>query len=261
LRVPHYGELLARGARCNFVEAISENFIGRGGRARAVLERVRRDAEVALHGVAMSIGGVDPLNEAYLDQLDALQRAVQPRFVSDHLCFGTALGFSGHDLWPLPYTEEAIAHVALRITRVQDRLRRRILLENVSSYVEHRASALAEHDFLCAVAERADCLILLDVNNVIVNAKNHGIDPDAYVAALPVTRVAQLHLAGHTDYGTHAIDDHGSAVPPEVWALYRTVLERFGELPTIVEWDQNVPSLEVLEAECARARAGAELYA
>lgn len=258
LRVPHYGELLVRGTRCRFVEAITENFAGRGGRAHAVLERVRRDAEVALHGVSLSLGGVDPLNERYLDQLDALQRAVQPIFVSDHLCFGTVHGWSGHDLWPLPYTEEALAHVVERIKRVQDRLRRRILVENVSSYLEHTGSTLTEHAFLCEVAQRADCSILLDVNNVIVSAKNHGVDPDAYIAALPVERVAQLHLAGHTDYGTHAIDDHGSAVPPEVWALHRTVVERFGDVPAIVEWDQNLPALEVLEAEASRARIRAE---
>lgn len=254
LRVPHYAELLERGPRCELVEAVTENFIGRGGRARAVLERVRRDAELALHGVALSLGGLDPLNEGYLVQLDALQRELQPLFVSDHLCFGSVGGHYGHDLWPLPYTEEAIEHVALRIGAVQERLGRQILIENVSSYVEYRQSALAEHAFLAAVAERADCLILLDINNVIVSAKNHGFDPDAYLAALPRERVAQLHLAGHSDYGTHAIDDHGSAVPDDVWALYRVATERFGDVPAIVEWDQNLPALEVLEREASRAR-------
>jgi len=261
LRAPHYAELLEHGPRVSFVEAVTENFVGRGGRARAVLERVRRDAEVALHGVSLSIGSLDALNDGYLDRLRALQHAVQPRFVSDHLCFGSVGGHYGHDLWPLPYTEEAIAHVVARISTVQDRLGRQILIENVSSYIEHRESTLSEHEFLSIIAERADCLILLDVNNVIVSAKNHGFDPHAYIAGLPAQRIAQLHLAGHTDYGSHAIDDHGSPVPAEVWALYGAVIERFGPLPTIVEWDQDLPSLFELQEQCARARAASELHA
>jgi len=254
LRLPHYDQLIERGPGCELVEAVTENFAGRGGRARAVLERVRRDAEVALHGVSLSLGSVDPLSERYLEQLDALQRHVQPLFVSDHLCFGTVFGHYSHDLWPLPYTEEAIAHVVTRIAVVQERLRRQILIENVSSYIEHQDSTLSEHAFLAEVAERADCLILLDVNNVVVSAKNHGFDPLEYIATVPVERVAQLHLAGHSDYGTHAIDDHGSAMPQEVWALYEAVIARFGDVPAIVEWDQNIPTLDELQAHSAVAR-------
>lgn len=255
LRVPHYAELLARGPRATLIEAITENFMARGGRARRVLERVRVDAELALHGVSLSLGGLDPLSESYLAQLDTLVRELEPRFVSDHLCFGTLGGHYAHDLWPLPYTEEAIAHVAVRIARVQERLGRKILIENVSSYVEHCESTLSEPAFLTAVAERADCLILLDVNNVVVSAQNHGFDASAYVASLPVERVAQLHLAGHSDAGTHLIDDHGSAVPDAVLALYGAVLDRFGDVAAIVEWDQDLPALEALEAEHARTRA------
>lgn len=255
LRVPHYAELIERCPRGELFEAISENFMGRGGRARAVLERVRRDADIALHGVSLSLGGVDPLNEAYLRDLTQLVHEVQPRFVSDHLCFGTFEGHYGHDLWPLPHSAEAVTHVAARIAHVQERLGRQILIENVSSYVEYQSSEMPEWAFLTEVAQRADCLILLDVNNVIVNAKNHGLDPQAYIAALPTARVAQLHLAGHSDYGTHAIDDHGSAVPEEVWALYERVVARFGAVPAIVEWDDNVPSLDELEAQSAQARA------
>jgi uncharacterized protein (UPF0276 family) len=254
LRVPHYAELLERRPRGDFFEAISENFMGRGGRARAVLERVRRDADIALHGVSLSLGGTDPLNDAYLDALVELERRYAPRFVSDHLCFGTFGGHYGHDLWPLPHSEEAIEHIATRIAHVQDRLRRQILIENVSSYVEYQASEMPEWTFLTAVAERADCLILLDVNNVVVNAKNHGFDANEYIAALPVPRVAQLHLAGHSDYGTHAIDDHGSAVPDEVWGLYDRVVARFGSVPAIVEWDDNVPTLDELQAQSEQAR-------
>lgn len=255
LRVPHYRQLLEHGPRAPFVEAVSENFIGRGGPARAVLLRARQDAELALHGVSLSLGGQDPLRADYLAQLDALQRELEPRFISDHLCFGTWQGHYAHDLWPLPYTDEALAHVVERIARVQDRLQRRILIENVSSYVEYRASVMPEWQFLREVAERADCEILLDLNNVVVSAKNHGFDALEYIAGLPLERVAQLHLAGHTDYGTHAIDDHGSAVPAEVFALHERVVERTGPVPAIVEWDDNVPTLDELLEQCSRARA------
>jgi uncharacterized protein (UPF0276 family) len=235
------------------VEVISENFIGRGGRPRALLERVRRDANVALHGVSLSLGGVDPLNLSYLDGLRTLRREIDACWLSDHLCFGTFEGHYAHDLWPLPRTEEAILHVSSRIGEVQERLGERILIENVSSYLEFEGNELGEAEFLAAVAERADCDLLFDVNNVIVNAKNHGLSPDGYLAALPRARIRQLHLAGHTDYGTHAIDDHGSAAPPPVMAFYREVVRRFGAIPTIVEWDDNVPPLAALEVEVARA--------
>ncbi len=253
LRVPHYRELLEQGASVPFVEVVTENFLARGGRPRAVLERVRRDAEIALHGVSLSLGGVDPLNEGYLTALRSLRREIGARFVSDHLCFGTVGGHYAHDLWPLPRTEETLAHVVSRVQRAQDLLGERILLENVSSYLEFVDDTLGEAEFLAAVAERADCLILLDVNNVIVNSKNHGLSSREYLDALPVERVRQLHLAGHSDFGTHAIDDHGSKAPSEVLALYADVVRRFGPVPAIVEWDENVPPLEELRAEVARA--------
>jgi uncharacterized protein (UPF0276 family) len=257
LRVPHYAELMQRGSRARFVEVISENFIERGGRPRAVLERVRRDADVALHGVSLSLGGVDPLNERYLDALVALSRSIDACSVSDHLCFGTFGGHYAHDLWPLPRTEEAVHHVARRIARVQDRLKQRILIENVSSYLEFCEDEFGEAAFLAAVVEEADAYVLLDVNNVVVNAKNHGFVAGDYLDALPPGRIRQLHLAGHSDHGTHAIDDHGSATPADVMTLYRSVVRRFGPIPTIVEWDDNVPSLDELELEAARA-AGVE---
>ena len=255
LRVPHYAEILARGVRAELAEALTENFLGRGGRARAVLERLRRDIPITLHGVSLSIGSTDPLSERYLSSLVELCERCEPALVSDHLCFGTVGGRRAYDLWPLPYTEEALAHVVQRVAVVQERLGRQICLENVSSYVEYRASALREWEFLSAVAEQADCLILLDVNNVFVSAHNHGFSADDYLAALPRSRVAQLHLAGHRDCGAYLLDDHGSPVSEAVWELYRQVLRRFGPLPTILEWDENVPSLTELEAECDRARA------
>lgn len=255
VRTAHYSELLEPGMPLPFAEAVTENFLGRGGRPQAVLERVRRDAAVALHGVSLSIGSTDPLSEDYLRALLELHARVQPVWVSDHLCFGSLGGHYAHDLWPLPYTEEAVRHVVERVAQVQERLGERILLENVSSYVAYRASAMPEWEFVTEVCERADCLLLLDLNNVVVSAHNHGFDPVRYVDALPLSRIRQLHLAGHADHGTHRIDDHGGPVCDETWALYRHLVRRAGPLPVIVEWDSNLPPLEVVVAEAVAARA------
>lgn len=255
LRTKHYPHLLANGAPVPCVEAITENFLDRGGRPAAVLERVRRDSEVVLHGVSLSIGGTDALPLSYLDAVRELAGRVEATVVSDHLCFGTFGGHRGHDLWPMPYTEEALGHLVERIGRVQDRLGRRIALENPSSYVEWTASTIPEWELLAALAERADCQLLLDVNNVVVSAHNHGFDPLRYVYALPVDRVVQLHLAGHSQRHGYLFDDHGSAVPPSVWELYQAVVARFGDVRCIVEWDENVPSLEELTAEVQKSEA------
>lgn len=257
LRTRHYGEWLAAPPRAGFVEAVSENFMGRGGRPLAVLERVRRDVPVALHGVSLSIGAVEPLSPRYLDALERLVRRIEPAIVSDHLCWGSHGGRYVHDLWPLPYTEEAIAHVAARVARVQDRLGRRILLENVSSYAAFRASELSEWEFVAEVARRADCGILLDVNNVLVSSVNHGFDPRAYLAGIPADRVGQIHLAGHADHGTFLLDSHDRAVPEAVWALYREAVARLGPVSTLIEWDESIPPLRRLLAESARAEAEA----
>jgi uncharacterized protein (UPF0276 family) len=254
LRTKHYPEILERGLRADFVEAITENFVDRGGRPRAVLERVRRDMPVALHGVSLSLGGLDALDERHLRGITALVHAIEPCWVTDHLCFGTFGGHYGHDLWPLPYTDEAVRNTASRIREVQDRLGQRIAVENVSSYVEYAASAMTEWDFVVAVLEEADCDLLLDVNNVYVSAKNHGLDARTYLDAIPAARIRQLHLAGHLDRGTHLLDNHGSAVPDAVWSLYRHLVARVGPVPAIVEWDDDVPSLERVLAESARAR-------
>jgi len=237
------------------VEALTENFVDRGGRADAVLCRVRRDADVVLHGVSLCVGSLDPLDDEYLKGVRELARSIEAAWVSDHLCFGSFGGHRAHDLWPLPYTEEALRHVVDRVKQAQDLLGARLLLENVSSYIEYRASALPEWEFVREVVERADALLLVDVNNVYVNAKNHGFSSIDYLESLPRERVRQLHLAGHTDHGTHAIDDHGSSVPDVVWELYRHAMRRFGAVATIVEWDENVPSLETLRAESEKARA------
>ena len=255
LRVPHYDTLTTRRVRADFVEATSENFLGRGGRAHAVLERVRSDVPVALHGVSLSIGGIDPLHDDYLNGLAELATRIDALSVSDHLCFGTFGGHYAHDLWPLPYTEEALEHVVERVRRVQDRLGRQLLLENVSSYVEYRASTLSEWQFLSEVVTRADAGILLDVNNVFVSAQNHGFSATEYLAGLPRERVRQIHLAGHSDGGGFLLDDHGSPVPEPVWRLYEQAVACFGAVPTIIEWDERIPELAELEAEAERARA------
>jgi uncharacterized protein (UPF0276 family) len=254
LRTRHYGLLLEEPPPVDWVEAISENFFSPGGRPLAVLEKVRRDVPVVLHGVSLSIGSTDPLSEPYLERLSALVRRIQPALVSDHLCWGSHGGRYVHDLLPLPYTEEALAHVVERVRAVQDRLGRQILLENVSSYVTFPDSTLTEWEFLAEVARRADCGILLDVNNVYVSARNHGFDPLDYLNGLPSERIGQIHLAGHTDKGTHLLDTHVGPTPEGVWELYRRTLLRHGPIPTLIEWDEGVPELPVLVAESRKAR-------
>jgi len=255
LRTRHFPRVLDGTARADWFEAISENFMIRGGRPLAVLERVRAEAPIVLHGVSLSIGSTDPLNLRYLDELADLAARFAPAWVSDHLCWGSVGGHYAHDLLPLPYTEEALALVAERVRVVQDRLRRRILLENVSSYLTFTHSTMPEWEFLAAVAERADCGILLDVNNVYVSAMNHGFAPEAYVDGIPAARIGQIHLAGHSDHGTHLLDTHDAAVVPAVWDLYRYALRRLGRVSTLVEWDDRIPELEEVVAEAERARA------
>jgi len=255
LRPKHYGRFLAEAPSVDWVEAISENFLAPGGRPYAVLEKVRREVPVVLHGVSLGIGSVDPLDERLLRGLRALADRVEPAYVSDHLCWGRHGGRYAHNLLPLPYTEEALAHVVSRVGRVQDALGRQILLENVSSYVAYADSTMPEWEFLARVAEEADCGILLDVNNVYVSARNHEFDPDAYLAGIPAGRVGQFHLAGHSDHGTHLLDTHDAPVTGAVWELYRSAVRRFGSVPALVEWDDHVPELEVVVEESRRARA------
>jgi len=255
LRPRHFGRWLSERPRVDWIEATSENYLGFGGRPYAVLEKVRADLPVVLHGVSLSIGATEPLDDRYLASLQRLVERIEPRLVTDHLCWGRHGGRYVHDLWPLPYTEEALAHVVERVIRVQELLGRQLALENVSSYVAYRDSAMAEWEFLAAVAARADCGILLDVNNVHVSAHNHGFDPHAYLAHLPADRVVQIHLAGHEDKGTYLLDSHDAAVPEPVWNLYREAVARFGRVPTLVEWDDRIPELEVLVGESREAAA------
>jgi uncharacterized protein (UPF0276 family) len=254
LRPKHYPRVLD-GVRADWFEVISENFMIRGGRPLAVLQHVRADTPVVLHGVSLSIGSTDPLDVAYLDQLRGLIERVEPAWVSDHLCWGSHGGRYAHDLLPLPYTEESVAHVVGRVREVQDRLGRRILLENVSSYVAFRHSTMPEWTFLSVIAEQADCGILLDVNNIFVSSVNHGFRVEDYLDGVPADRIGQIHLAGHSDHGTHLLDTHDAPVRLEVWDLYRETIRRFGPLPTLIEWDDRLPPIEEVLAEAERARA------
>jgi len=256
LRTQHYGELLEHGAQgAAWFEVISENFFEPGGRPWAVLERLRRDVPVVMHGVSLGAGNADGVRDEYLKQLRGAVRRIEPAWVSDHLCWSAIGGRQGHDLWPLPFTEEAIARVVANVSRAQDAIGQAILLENVSSYVTFAESAMTEWDFVTEVARRAGCGLLLDINNVFVNAKNHGFDALQYVRAIPPELVGQLHLAGHTDCGTHLLDSHIGPVPDPVWDLYRQALGHLGAVPTLIEWDEEVPSYDVLLAEAKQARA------
>lgn len=254
LRTKHYPRVMDGSLQADWFEVISENFMIDGGRPLAVLDKARSLAPIVLHGVSLSLGSVDPLNDDYLARLRTLATRIEPAWVSDHLCWGSFGGRHAHDLLPLPFTEEAIRHVAGRVSRVQDALGRRILVENVSSYVAFAHSAMPEWEFVSAVAERADCGILLDVNNVYVSARNHGFDPEHYLASLPAQRIGQIHLAGHMDLGTHLRDTHDGPVIDAVWDLYAAVVERCGTVSTLVEWDDHVPEAEDVLAEAERAR-------
>ena len=253
LRREHFERVLEGPCRVDWFEVISENFMVAGGRPLHVLERVRRERPVALHGVSLSIGSSDPLDGDYLDRLAELADRVEPAWISDHLCWTGVGGHNAHDLLPLPYTEEALAHVVGRVAAVQERLGRRIALENVSTYLRFAGSTLPEWEFLAQVATRADCGILLDVNNLFVSAHNHGFDPHKYLEAIPAERIWQLHLAGHSDRGSHLLDTHSRPVADAVWDLYRAATCRVGAVASLVEWDEQVPDWETLEAESLRA--------
>lgn len=254
LRTDHYKTILADKPAVDWFEIITENYLVPGGKPLFYLERIRADYPMVMHGVSLSIGSTDPLNRDYLRQVKALAARIEPAWISDHLCWTGVNGINLHDLLPLPYTEAAIEHVVNRVSAVQDFLGRRILLENVSSYVSYAHSEMSEWDFLSAIAERADCLILLDINNVYVSARNHGFDPLVYLRHLPVKRIQQIHLAGHLDLGNLIIDSHGETVIDPVWSLYEAALNHFGFVATMIERDDNIPPFADLLAELEIAK-------
>ena len=254
LRVEHYEAVLSDRPRVDWFEVLTENYLVPGGKPLDYLVRIRERFPVAMHGVSLSIGSTAPLDHEYLRQVKALAARVQPEWVSDHLCWTGVAGRNTHDLLPLPYTEEALEHVARRLRTVQEVLERRILLENVSSYVSFRDSPLTEWQFLAGIAARADCLILLDVNNIYVSSVNHEFDPLEYLNAIPPERVQQIHLAGHEDHGSYLVDTHDHLVCDAVWNLYAAALRRCGPVSTMIERDDRIPPLAELVAELDAAR-------
>ena len=254
LRTEHFDSVIEESPAVDWFEIISENFMVAGGKPRHYLDRIRARYPLAMHGVSLSIGSTDPFDFAYLRELRQLAREIDPIWISDHLCWTGNGGINSHDLMPLPYTEEAIAHVASRIGEVQDFLGREILIENVSTYVSFANAEMGEAAFLGEIVRRSGCRILLDVNNIYVSSRNHGFDADAYVAALPAERIWQIHLAGHSDYGDYVIDTHDHPVRDEVWALYARTLELTGPVTTMIERDDNIPVLAELVTELEQAR-------
>lgn len=260
LRAAHYRDFTSAPQRVDWLEIISENYFGDGGKPLAMLNAIRADYPVVMHGVAMSIGSADGLDRTYLQQLATLARAVEPLWISDHLCWTRFEGHNSHDLLPLPYTEEALKLVAGHVRQVQDTLGRRFVLENVSSYLQYRGSEMTEWEFLRAVAEEADCLLLLDVNNIYVSSINHGFDAREYLHHIPPERVQQIHLAGHSDNGNHIIDTHDHPVADPVWRLYADARRHIGQSglhgqpATMIERDDNIPPLADLVDELDIAR-------
>jgi len=255
LRAPHYGEIARTKPPLALLEVHSENFFGDGGPALAVLEGLRGDYALSFHGVGLSLGSADPLDERHLARLEALVRRFEPALVSEHLSWSSFGGIHANDLLPLPRTPGAVDHVAGRIARVQDRLKRRILVENVSCYLDLGEPALAEWEFVDAAVRRAGCALLLDVNNVHVNAVNQGFDARAWLAHVDPALVAEYHLAGHERGERGLVDTHAAPVAPEVWTLFREAVARIGPRPTVVERDACIPPLASLLAEAAAADA------
>jgi len=255
LRSPHVRQVQDERPPVPWLEVHSENYYVDGGPALAALVRLRADYPLSLHGVGMSLGSTDPLDRAHLARLAQLIERTEPALVSEHLCWSGVGGRALNDLLPLPYTEEALAHVCARITEVQDFIGRELLVENVSSYLAFADATIPEWEFVAAVARRTGCKLLCDVNNIYVNAVNHGFDADGYLAVLPRDAVAEIHLAGFDASGPCLVDTHGAPVAPPVWALYRRAIARFGAVPTLIEWDTDIPPLSTLLAEAATAQA------
>jgi uncharacterized protein len=254
LRTAHYRDFIETQPAVDWLEVISDNYLGAGGKPLDMLQRIRADYPLAMHGVSLSIGSADGLDVGYLQQIKQLTRRVEPLWISDHLCWTGLNGKNSHDLLPLPYSEEALQLVVKHIRQVQDVLGRRFVLENVSSYLAFRSSEMSEWQFLKHVCEEADCLLLLDVNNIYVSSVNHGFDPLEYLRHIPPERIQQIHLAGHSDNGDHIIDTHDHPVAEPVWALYADACRHAGHVATMIERDDNIPSLAALLAELDRAR-------
>lgn len=258
LRKDHYETILAERPNVDWFEILSENYMVDGGKPLHYLTRIREHYPMVMHGVSLSIGSSEPLNLDYLKKLKILYERIEPEWFSDHLCWTGVEGINLHDLMPMPYTEEAVAHVADRIQQVQDFMGQQMLLENVSSYLSYTSSEMTEWEFFREIAERADCRILLDINNIYVSAFNHNFDPYAYLHAMPAERVYQFHLAGHTRQDNIIIDTHDHPIVDPVFELYGAAVRHFGRVSTMIERDDNIPPLAELLVELDHVRQIAE---
>jgi uncharacterized protein (UPF0276 family) len=254
LRTVHFGEILSGRPALDWFEVLSENFMDTGGRPLFVLDQVVERYPVALHGVSLSVGSTDALDRGYLQKLRALAKRTRARWVSDHLCWTGVLGRNTHDLLPLPYDRATLRHVTRRVKQVQDALERPLVLENPSTYLEYARSTMTEWEFLSELCDAAGCGLLLDVNNVYVSSYNHGFDARQYIDGIPADRVVQVHLAGHTNEGTHILDTHSGRAIPQVWKLYERLVARTGPVSTLFEWDASIPPLAAVVREAAKAR-------
>jgi hypothetical protein len=259
LRSAHYQHILEHSPPVHWFEILSDNYLGAGGQPLFYLEKVREHYPIALHGVGMSLGSADPLNYNYLTRLKRLAERIEPAHISEHLSWISIGGQYLNDLVPLPYTEAVLEHVATRIIQAQDFFGERILVENPSSYITFKESTMPEWVFIQSVVEKTECNLLLDVNNIYVSATNHGFDPVDYLNAIPTERVKEIHLAGYEEQDNFLFDTHGYQVHPPVWQLYQAALARFGPVPTLIEWDTDIPSFEVLMAEADKADAQLKL--
>jgi uncharacterized protein len=264
LRTQHFRHITERWPAMDWFEILSENFIDSEGRPLWYLDQIAERYPIVMHGVCLSVGSTDPIDFGFLDKLAALAKRVNALWLGDHICWTGVAGLNGHDLYPVPYTEEGLRHMVSRVRTIQDYLERPLVLENPSTYLTFASSSMPEEEFIARLAVEADCALLLDVNNVYVTCRNHDLDPKAYLAAIPYEHVVQVHLAGHTDNGTHCIDTHDGRVIDEVWQLYAQVHARTGGRATLLEWDAKVPKFQVLQQEVGKAakfRSGARAAA
>lgn len=254
LRPNYYEEILIKKPDLDWFEILTENYLIPGGKPLYYLDRIREHYPIVMHGVSLSLGSTDPLDWDYLKQVKELAFRVQPVWISDHLCWTGVHGLNIHDLLPVPYTTQAIKHIVSRIHQIQDFLQRPLLIENVSSYLTYKQSEMSEWDFILEIVKQSDCYLLLDVNNIYVSSFNHGFNPMDYINSMPVGKVAQIHLAGHTNHGDYIIDTHNAPVIEPVWSLYEATIQRFGPVSTMIERDDNMPEFDELLAEINHAR-------
>lgn len=254
LRAKHYSTILATEPKIDWLEILTENYLIPGGKPLYFLDKISELYPLVMHGVSLSIGSCDPLDFNYLHQVKTLSKRINAKWISDHLCWTGINGINTHDLLPIPYTTEALKHIVQRVKQVQDFLGQQILLENPSTYVQFDCAQMSEWEFLTELAIQADCLILLDINNIYVSSYNHQLDPYIYLNNIPANRVQQIHLAGHSNQGKHILDTHDAAIIEPVWDLYKAAVARFGNVATMIERDDNIPELQVLIAELNIAR-------